>query len=66
MLIVLCLNLYMANCLRIDIHCDSLSAINEQEITLLIVSQTVIWPIIINFLSHIVLFGLNAGLAYVG
>ena len=64
MLIVLCLNIYMANYLRIDI-CYLLAQLTEHEITLLIVSQIEMRPIII-FLSNIVLCGLHAGIAYVG
>ena len=65
MLIVLCLNIYMANYLRIDIRClwaqstehklnntsDSRPDWNEAEIIIL---------------SNIVLCWLNAGIAYVG
>ena len=61
MLIALCLNIYMANCLRIDIrYMYLLAQSTEHEITLsfLIVSQM---PIII-FLSNVVLCGLNAGM----
>ena len=63
MFIVLCLHVYMANYLRIDIP-YLLAQAPEHEITFLIVSQIEMRPIII-FLSKMVLCGLNAGIAYV-
>ena len=65
MLIVLCLNIYMANYLRIDIR-YLLARLTEHEVTLLVVSQIEMRPIIIVLLSNIVLCGLNARIAYVG
>ena len=48
MLIVLCLKIYMANYLRIDIRCLLVQS-TEHEITLVIVSQIEMRPNIIIF-----------------
>ena len=50
MLIVLCLNIYMANNLIIDIRCLLVQS-TEHEITLLIVSQIEMKPNIIAFVE---------------
>ena len=62
----MCLNIYVANYLMIGIR-YLLAQSTEHEITLLIVSQIEMRPIIIiYFLSNIVLYGLNTGIAHVG